>query len=793
MSSSYSVPADRPGRIRLVCSVPYNREPGPKSTASQGNAVSAPTVNLQPSSALDPTQVVPQRKIVCKGSTCKDDSKSDRLRKKYRLDHEAAAPVQNRSDVAMNDKSAQNWLEYITDEVKKLPFAYQERIRQYLCKQAEAHRAADAAVAEEAAKAEASINQKDTKFEILITQFDIVIEIGKHLKPKDILNLYCISRTFHAMVDQYLASTIRTWAEAMAPASARTFPYELYRDGYIADPAGRIQPLPLSSVLRVLGATGSPNDMPSGPSNGPPAVRLVPSLKWLQMVSARETRVRDILACLARAGHRTPPTTHDTLTKLWLITDVPVSNQRRAMIQNKNFFSDEDLYNAQIFFTKIELRFTDPIYGLADGTHIKALLGQRDGFSTVWRVLRRKTFTCMKEVLVMILRYDIPPTQNQLEADLPIFGVPAREQGNVRREWWGVGTQMLMRPDELVIEEAVRRQLGLEYHLEAMLAYGRVDLATGRNLAPTLEELYMSDEELDDVPPDLERGIQGGCGNVPFNDWEWTPVQARKANWDNLAQKEKDAILRHENDEILRSLAWEIGSDNEPEPAKMSWTEFAARLEENGGELSKDTREDEAHHISTPSEVPIISTSNENWASMEPSVNNYGIDADSQTTGSRNVSFGSTNSASTMLTASSELSGSTAATAVSGGDAEHFGNVEDGGPALHTGAHTTNAATPTGLTEEEIAANEEWIATIENWEASDGGVWNDWFGYLIGANEAALAAHGNAGHENYGDIGYVEDIDDEENFNYDDDVTMAGDEEQDESREDVLRNYYRKF
>jgi len=192
-------------------------------------------------------------------------------------------------------------------------------------------------------------------------------------------------------------------------------------------------------------------------------------------------------------------------------------------------------------------------------------LGQRAGLSPLWKCLRRKAFTSLREVMQMTLRYDYTPTPDQVATALPVFGIPIDELGADHLEGWGTGKEHLLRPDELVAAEAIRRELPLHQHLVEMLFYGRVDLNTGKNLVPSLEEMYMSDDEM---PVEKARGIHGGCGNVPFADNEWTPKLARKARWEELTDQEREDIVADDRDEIARAQAWEDDSelDYEPEP-----------------------------------------------------------------------------------------------------------------------------------------------------------------------------------------------------------------------------------
>jgi hypothetical protein len=53
----------------------------------------------------------------------------------------------------------------------------------------------------------------------------------------------------------------------------------------------------------------------------------------------------------------------------------------------------------------------------------------------------------------------------------------------------------LLRPDELVIREAVRRQLDLKNHIMIMMLWGYLDPITGKDTPATEEEKYMSEDE----------------------------------------------------------------------------------------------------------------------------------------------------------------------------------------------------------------------------------------------------------------------------------------------------------
>ncbi len=190
--------------------------------------------------------------------------------------------------------------------------------------------------------------------------------------------------------------------------------------------------------------------------------------------------------------------------------DVATNRRRQAVMMNRKFFTDQDLYNAQLFIMKLLLLFNDPVYGPGSAKLMHVFLGQKS-LTPLWELLRRKRFTREHEIVQAGLRYDIQPTEFQIEVALPVFGVPIHELGVGHKEGWGRGTVHLLRPDQLIPVESVRRNLDLQIHLDFMTHFGHVDLMTGRNLAPSVEEMYMSDDDLPWPDQDFDRSVDAGC------------------------------------------------------------------------------------------------------------------------------------------------------------------------------------------------------------------------------------------------------------------------------------------
>ncbi|KAJ4306567.1 hypothetical protein N0V88_001371 [Collariella sp. IMI 366227] len=415
---------------------------------------------------------------------------------------------------------------------------------------------------------------KQDRFKLLAslcTCTELIVEVCKHLRPIDIVTLYSVSKDFHSTINQNMRSSIFAWANHMAPSATRIYSSPVYCRWFVPDPAGRLvtaadtelsQTLPDSGGRLVTAADTELNQTLPGqthvlgqhPLNSIEGhVRLIPGLLWLQIVVNREIRIRDIIATLARHGHRLPPGAHLTLKKIWLVMDAATTQARMMLLNNPDFFSNEDMYVAQVFMVKLVLLFNDPVYGPGSSMLMRLMLGQR-GLAPLWALLRGKKYRSFEEVRRLKLRYDVGPDQVAVRTGMALYGVEIDELGVLHYEGWGTGRDHLKRIDELIPLEAARRQLNLDKCLHEMMIFGHVDLATGNSLVPSLDEMYMSDEEVGPAfkewKPLRHELIHGGCGNVPFERSMWQPKHARKARWKMLTKEEKDMILEAEAEEI---------------------------------------------------------------------------------------------------------------------------------------------------------------------------------------------------------------------------------------------------
>ncbi|KAK0123826.1 hypothetical protein ONS95_008820 [Cadophora gregata] len=355
---------------------------------------------------------------------------------------------------------------------------------------------------------------------------ELVIELVKHIDPKTLVSLYSIHKNVNDIMNGHLTHTMRMCAETQAPESARIFAFTLYESLCCHDPVKRPHP------------------------SRPNAVRMVPSLRWLQMVVHREKTVRDILACMARQGHRMPPEMNLALKKMWLVMDIATS-ARRAQVMHSRYFTALDIFNIQMFVVKLDMRFNDPIEGPGEDDLRRLMLGQR-GLTPLCKMLKRTAFTDIGQIIRAVVRYDWEPKPEHRHYS--IFGIPPEEIGIGHLEGWGKGRVHLYRPDELVVREAVRRHLDLKNHIMGMMLWGYVDPLTGQDTPATEDEMYMSDDGSAERPK-----------HPLAQDYEWLEIEPK---------------VYEETEELKESNDWKYKQKKKEEAQKRAEEEAAAKAEE---------------------------------------------------------------------------------------------------------------------------------------------------------------------------------------------------------------------
>ncbi|KAK8187235.1 hypothetical protein IWZ00DRAFT_330602 [Phyllosticta capitalensis] len=302
--------------------------------------------------------------------------------------------------------------------------------------------------------------------ESIFTQNDITLNVTRHMEVRDFLTLYCISKKFYWLVNSHMTTYMMSMARVHAPLSMRVFPYTYRRSLCILDP-----------VLR---------DHPTNPSQ---RGRVVPSLKWLQMLAFREAVSHDILLAMALEGHRFPNPIQEILLKIWMMLDLPRTALRLSVIRNNKIWHSRDLFIALMFFMKLDMRLSDPIVGEGECLLSKLFLAQRS-LEPLWEALRGWRLTNETELLAMIVEWDYAPLDFENDEREPIFGVPAGKVGSLCCEDWTPGRPVLLRPDEVILGECIRRQLDLNRCFVDFMLWGYVSWRSGYEIPlPDNEEL----------------------------------------------------------------------------------------------------------------------------------------------------------------------------------------------------------------------------------------------------------------------------------------------------------------
>lgn len=323
-------------------------------------------------------------------------------------------------------------------------------------------------------------------FTALTAYPELVFELAKCLPVEDLISLYAISKDFHFIVNGHFTTIVLSQSFAQAPESSEIFHYKCYKNLCITDPAARAN------------------------AEVPEKLRRVPSFRWLRFILHRESVVDELIACLAAEGHRLPRRARLVLKKMWFTMDLGDNARRIGLIHNKTFWTNKDLFIATMFFIKLDMRFTDPIDGNGEMSLRKLLLAQRS-LSILLAVLKRKEMVNELEMLQMYVRWKYNPAPEH--RGMSILGVPPDQIGRGQLEGWGLGTKKLLRPDELVMRESVRRRLDFHKRYMDMMVWGYIHSKTLEDIpdAKTVEDdrsTESSEEDLDPEPnPDAISGL----------------------------------------------------------------------------------------------------------------------------------------------------------------------------------------------------------------------------------------------------------------------------------------------
>jgi hypothetical protein len=324
-------------------------------------------------------------------------------------------------------------------------------------------------------------------FDGILLYPELCLVLAANLLVDDLISLYAISKDFHTIIDTRFTTVILGQTLRKCPESSRIFPFRCYKSLCRLDPAPRI-----------------PHPHPAKRAAG--EIRRVPGFKWLKMVLFREKVCHEIMTLMAEDGVPLPRRCSLALKSMWFLMDIPDNARRIGFMHITHLITDLDLYFMMCFIVKLDMRFNDPVapnryHGLR-----KLLLSQR-GLVPIWRALKQRSLSNKYDVLKMWVATKFTPTPGQ-EDGLSMFGVPSEELGKMRMEYFGLQPAhptgkpftFLLRPDQLLVREVVRRKMIFSKHFLRCFLWGYVDISTMKDYEPRVWERKIKDldDEYDD-------------------------------------------------------------------------------------------------------------------------------------------------------------------------------------------------------------------------------------------------------------------------------------------------------
>lgn len=306
-------------------------------------------------------------------------------------------------------------------------------------------------------------------------------------------------------------------------------------------------PPPATHESTTLPGNHGPHTINNHKINVPASKRKVPTFRWLHMALHREKTIHEIYWHFAARGVPLPgdPNMVDqgsfalTLHKFWFVFDIPDNNRRRAYFASRNLIKPNDLSNILVFVVKLDMLCNEPLAGEKRDGIRKLFMSSANGFDTLRAMLNGEIWRNELEVLRAWTRYGfqldredgheramgggwvpLGLTDEQHAASRTVFGIPRDEVGLLKKEFWGkldydpvlkkrkrapyIGrsTMYLMRPDQIVLREAVRRGMKMGKQFLRALMFG-----------------YVNEETLTAVPP---RDLNGGRSSLLEDEGEYS-------------------------------------------------------------------------------------------------------------------------------------------------------------------------------------------------------------------------------------------------------------------------------
>ncbi|CBF74069.1 hypothetical protein AN8189.2 [Aspergillus nidulans FGSC A4] len=296
-------------------------------------------------------------------------------------------------------------------------------------------------------------------FNILLALFkhpEIAVRLTGELCVQDLINLQSTSRACHSFTVKYLPKIVRLQTLRRSRVASHIFPWRCYSKL-------RFRRIAIGNEIDPFSTTCSVDSV----------VASTASLRWLQMVRSRDQTVHIILACLQRAGYGFPLRYRFAIFKLWFLMDIPDTARRVWTVQNRNLWTDLDLFMAIFFIVRLDM-------------YVKIMRKNQTGGQRRLIMAQPSLYLCRDMLLGRALRSDIELLRalirwryNPRPSEVPegeIFGVPSAEVGSLQYEGYGKGREQnkkLRRPDEVILQEAQRRRLDVQQMYVRIFIHGQ--------------------------------------------------------------------------------------------------------------------------------------------------------------------------------------------------------------------------------------------------------------------------------------------------------------------------------
>ncbi|KAL4788538.1 hypothetical protein BJX76DRAFT_353286 [Aspergillus varians] len=294
-------------------------------------------------------------------------------------------------------------------------------------------------------------------FNILLAIIDrpeISMLFTKELRVCDLVSLQATSRAFRLYFVRNLPRIVRIQAMSRLRTASRIFPWRCYQKLWVQRVVEKDEMLPYSDVY-------------------PPksSVMYIASLRWLQMVRYRDNTVCSILTNLKKAGYGFPSRYKSSIFKLWFLMDIPDMRRRMWTIQNRNLWTDLDLFMATFFIIRIDM-YVKTERGNPTGGQRRLIMAQ-PSLKFLLNVLTGQSLKDYMELFEATIRWRHHPSLVEIVSE-GFFGISWAEVGSLQYEGYGQGRAQnakLKRPDEIILGEVERRKLNVREMYERIFAF----------------------------------------------------------------------------------------------------------------------------------------------------------------------------------------------------------------------------------------------------------------------------------------------------------------------------------